>query len=51
MGRSVFVAGVPQPEKSGDKGVDGKVYFGDADGKLGWAVCQVKAVTSPQRSA
>jgi site-specific DNA-methyltransferase (adenine-specific) len=37
-----LVAGVPQPEKSGDKGVDGKVYFGDENSKLGWAVCQVK---------
>lgn len=37
-----LVAGVPQPEKSGDKGVDGKVYFTDLDGKLQWAVCQVK---------
>jgi len=34
--------GVPQPEKSGDKGVDGKVYFQDIDGKLQFAVCQVK---------
>ncbi|MDO8589071.1 MAG: site-specific DNA-methyltransferase [Armatimonadota bacterium] len=37
-----LVAGVPQPEKSADKGVDGKVYFMDLDGKLQWAVCQVK---------
>lgn len=37
-----LVAGVPQPEKSGDKGVDGKVYFQDLEGKLQWAVCQVK---------
>ena len=37
-----LVAGVPQPEKSGDKGVDGKVYFGNEKDKLGWAVCQVK---------
>ena len=37
-----LVAGVPQPEKSGDKGVDGKVYFMDLEGKLQWAVCQVK---------
>ena len=36
------VDGVPQPDKSGDKGVDGKVYFGDENSKLGWAVCQVK---------
>ncbi|MDO8682833.1 MAG: DNA methyltransferase [Armatimonadota bacterium] len=37
-----LVAGVPQPDKSGDKGVDGKVYFHDLSGKLQWAVCQVK---------
>ena len=37
-----LVAGIPQPDKSGDKGVDGKVYFGDEKGNLGWAVCQVK---------
>jgi len=37
-----LVAGVPQPEKSGDRGVDGKVYFQDLEGKLQWAVCQVK---------
>jgi hypothetical protein len=37
-----LVAGVPQPEKSGDKGVDGKVYFMDLQQKLQWAVCQVK---------
>ena len=37
-----LVMGVPQPEKSGDKGVDGKVYFMDLEGKLQWAVCQVK---------
>jgi site-specific DNA-methyltransferase (adenine-specific) len=36
------VGGMPQPEKSGDKGVDGKVYFGDASGDLQFAVCQVK---------
>ncbi|MHB9038620.1 MAG: DNA methyltransferase [Armatimonadota bacterium] len=34
--------GIPQPDKVGDKGVDGKVYFHDLDGKLQWAVCQVK---------
>ncbi|OFX15938.1 MAG: hypothetical protein A2Z18_00030 [Armatimonadetes bacterium RBG_16_58_9] len=34
--------GVPQPDKSGDKGVDGKVYFQDAEETLQWAVCQVK---------
>jgi site-specific DNA-methyltransferase (adenine-specific) len=37
-----LVAGVPQPDKSGDKGVDGKVYFMDLAGKLQWAVVQVK---------
>jgi len=37
-----LVAGVPQPDKSGDKGIDGKVYFMDLEGKLQWAVCQVK---------
>ncbi|MBP6965776.1 MAG: site-specific DNA-methyltransferase [Armatimonadetes bacterium] len=37
-----LVAGVPQPEKSGDKGVDGKVYFMDLESKLQWAVVQVK---------
>ena len=37
-----LVAGVPQPDKSGDKGVDGKVYFMDLEGKLQSAVCQVK---------
>lgn len=37
-----LVAGVPQPDKSGDKGVDGKVYFQDIEGNLQWAVCQVK---------
>lgn len=37
-----LVAGVPQPDKSGDKGIDGKVYFQDLEGKLQWAVCQVK---------
>ena len=37
-----LAAGVPQPDKSGDKGVDGKVYFQDLAGKLQWAVCQVK---------
>ncbi|MDO8682364.1 MAG: site-specific DNA-methyltransferase [Armatimonadota bacterium] len=36
------VGGIPQPNKSGDKGVDGKVYFHDLSGKLQWAVCQVK---------
>ena len=34
--------GVPQPEKSGDRGIDGKVYFQDLDGSLQCAVCQVK---------
>ncbi|MDO8585869.1 MAG: DNA methyltransferase [Armatimonadota bacterium] len=37
-----LVAGVPQPEKSADRGVDGKVYFMDLEGNLQWAVCQVK---------
>jgi DNA modification methylase len=37
-----LVGGLPQPDKSGDKGVDGKVYFGDADAKMQFAVCQVK---------
>jgi site-specific DNA-methyltransferase (adenine-specific) len=40
---SVMLAnGTPQPDKVGDKGVDGKVYFQDLEGKLHWAVCQVK---------
>ena len=34
--------GVPQPDKVGDRGVDGKVYFHDQEGGLQWAVCQVK---------
>ncbi len=37
-----LVAGVPQPDKSGDKGIDGKVYFRDLQGNLQCAVCQVK---------
>ena len=37
-----LAAGVPQPEKSGDRGVDGKVYFQDLEGNLQFAVCQVK---------
>ena len=37
-----LVQGVPQPDKVADKGVDGKVYFQDLEGKLQWAVCQVK---------
>ncbi|MEN6371068.1 MAG: site-specific DNA-methyltransferase [Armatimonadota bacterium] len=37
-----LVAGVPQPDKVGDRGVDGKVYFQDLQGNLQWAVCQVK---------
>ena len=37
-----LVAGVPQPEKSGDRGVDGKVYFMDLEEKLQFAVVQVK---------
>lgn len=37
-----LVGGVPQPDKSGDKGIDGKVYFQDLEGSLQCAVCQVK---------
>ena len=37
-----LVAGVPQPEKSGDRGIDGKVYFQDLEGDLQFAVVQVK---------
>lgn len=37
-----LVAGVPQPEKSGDRGVDGKVFFQDLEGDLQFAVVQVK---------
>ena len=37
-----LVAGVPQPEKSGDKGIDGRVYFGDESKKNQCSVCQVK---------
>ncbi len=37
-----LVQGLPQPDKVADKGVDGKVYFQDLEGKLQWAVCQVK---------
>ncbi|MBI2842216.1 MAG: site-specific DNA-methyltransferase [Armatimonadetes bacterium] len=37
-----LASGIPQPEKSGDRGIDGKVYFTDLEGKLQWAVCQVK---------
>ncbi|OPZ85993.1 MAG: Modification methylase BamHI [bacterium ADurb.Bin429] len=37
-----LVSGVPQPDKVGDKGVDGKVYFHDLEGKLQYAVVQVK---------
>ena len=37
-----LVAGVPQPDKSGDRGIDGKVYFQDLESKLQYAVCQVK---------
>jgi len=37
-----LVGGVPQPDRSGDKGIDGKVYFTDLEGKLQCAVCQVK---------
>lgn len=34
--------GLPQPGKVGDRGIDGKVYFQDLEGKLQYAVCQVK---------
>ena len=34
--------GVAQPNKSGDRGIDGKVYFDDLDQKLRYAVVQVK---------
>ena len=34
--------GVPQPGKTGDKGIDGKVYLQDLEGNLQCAVCQVK---------
>lgn len=37
-----LVQGVPQPGKSGDKGIDGRVYFQDLEGGLQCAVCQVK---------
>ena len=37
-----LVAGIAQREKSGDKGIDGKVYFQDLEGNLQCAVCQVK---------
>ncbi|MBI3871519.1 MAG: site-specific DNA-methyltransferase [candidate division Zixibacteria bacterium] len=37
-----LVAGVPQPEKVGDKGIDGKVYFQDLEENLQFAVVQVK---------
>jgi len=37
-----LVQGVPQPDKVGDRGVDGKVYFQDLDGNLQYAVAQVK---------
>ncbi len=37
-----LVEGVPQPEKSGDRGIDGKVYFGDEKRANRSAVCQVK---------
>jgi len=37
-----LVAGVPQPDKSGDRGIDGKVYFQDLESKLQYAACQVK---------
>jgi DNA modification methylase len=34
--------GVAQPNKSGDHGIDGKVYFDDLENKLRYAVVQVK---------
>ncbi len=34
--------GIAQPEKSGDRGIDGKVYFDDLERKLCYAVVQVK---------
>ena len=34
--------GLAQPNKSGDKGIDGKVYFDDLEHKLRYAVVQVK---------
>ncbi|HEY3297295.1 MAG TPA: site-specific DNA-methyltransferase [Armatimonadota bacterium] len=37
-----IVGGFPQPEKTGDKGVDGKVYFIDESRKTRHAICQVK---------
>jgi len=37
-----LTSGIPQPEKSGDRGVDGKVYFQDLEGNLQYAVVQVK---------
>lgn len=37
-----LVEGVPQPGKSGDRGIDGKVYFGDEKRENRCAVCQVK---------
>ena len=38
----MYVDGVPQPDKSGDRGIDGKVYFQDLESNLQCAVCQVK---------
>jgi site-specific DNA-methyltransferase (adenine-specific) len=37
-----LVQGVPQPDKVGDRGVDGKVYFQDLDGQLQFAIVQIK---------
>ena len=39
---SLIDGGVPQPGKVGDRGLDGKVYFQDLDGKPQYAVVQVK---------
>lgn len=36
------MGGFPQPDKNGDKGVDGKVYFIDQNRKSQYAICQVK---------
>jgi len=37
-----LVQGVPQPDKVGDRGVDGKVYFQDLEKNLQYTVVQVK---------
>jgi hypothetical protein len=39
---TTLAEGVAQPTKSGDKGIDGKVYFDDLEHKLRFAVVQVK---------